>query len=220
MRKKHFYHKGNFEYISQSKTPLEFIMNDLKANVLSDKQKSWLTYFNKSIYYGRQFNIENPEWDFATVLQMFVNKDTCQMLVKEAYAIPDFHPWEEPFKLEYFSQEAQNLLKKKQNTIRNERWYRKDYGNVLVQTFNIEVAKSLKNPFTNSIHKIIVLIRGDVVYFHSDNIDKLLQFLDKMEPNTWVKDDIYFTPVVVNTKKTQLDFKSEDTIQTLKGVLL
>ena len=58
------------------------------------------------------------------------------------------------------------------------------------------------------------------MYFHSDNIDKLLQFLDKMEPNTWVKDDIYFTPVVVNTKKTQLDFKSEDTIQTLKGVLL
>lgn len=87
-------------------------MNDLKANVLSNKQKSWLTYFNKSIYYGRQFNIKNPEWDFATVLQMFVNKDTCQMLVKEAYAIPDFHPWEEPFKLEYFSQEAQNLLKK------------------------------------------------------------------------------------------------------------
>lgn len=58
------------------------------------------------------------------------------------------------------------------------------------------------------------------MYFHSDNIDKLLQFLDKMEPNTWVKDDIYFTPVVVNTKKTQLDFKNEDTIQILKGVLL
>lgn len=218
--KKHFYHKGNFSYETEAKTPLETIL-EIKKNDLTPEQSLWLEYLNKTEYYLQEYNTKSPMQEIHNILAMFTkqSEDTVVKILDESMNINEFHPWNgDDIPLERYSEEVSNIIQKKQKQLKAEMFYRKEYGKVLVQSYRNSLLRTYAEQL--NYYDLVILLRGEnrIIYSKYDSV--LLDYLNLIEEGVWVMDEnpIYRIRYICNRKKSHIDFKNKSQMKSLKEV--
>ncbi len=221
---KHFYHKGNFEYNAEVRTPYEVMMT-VKDGVYTDRQMAFLSYMNHSEYYLKNYNPEHPEKDLSNILCMFTqaSADAVAKITEETINIPDYYPWNnEDIPLEKYSEEVSRMIRKKQNQMLNEMYFRKESEKVLVQAYrNDMLLEAVPESYQKELYNVVILLRGDVRIIYSKNDSLILQCLDTFEKDTWYIDinPIYHLQTIRNSKKSSIDFKDPDVLRIFAEIL-
>lgn len=219
--KKHFYHKGNFSYSAKVKTPLETIL-EIKNNNFTSKQKLWLEYLNKSEYYLQEYNTKSPSQEIYNILAMFTkqSEDTIVKILSESMDITDFRPWNgDDIPLERYSEEVSNIIQKKQKQINVEMFYRKEYADVLVQTYRNSLLRTYEDQL--NLYNLIILLRGDNRVIYSQYNSILFNYLNHIEKDVWFLDEnpVYNIKYICNKKKSHVDFKNVSQVKSMKEVI-
>lgn len=219
--KKHFYHKGNFSYDIEAKTPLETIL-EIKKNDLLPEQSLWIEYLNKTEYYLQEYNMKSSEQEIHNILAMFTkqSEDTVVKILNESMNIHSFHPWNgDDIPLEKYSEEVSNIIQKKQKQLKSEMFYRKEYGNILVQSYRNILLLTYDEQL--NFYDFVILLRGDNRIIYSKHDSVLLDYLNLIEEGVWIIDEnpIYRIRYICNRRKSHIDFKNESQVKSLKEVI-
>ena len=220
-KKKHFYHKGNFEYEIDAKTPIEIIM-EIKKESLTEKQEAWLVYLNQTGYYRKSYNTENPEQDLSNILGMFTvnSQDIVNQIITESMSIEGYRPWlGHEIPLDKYPEDMANLIRKRQKQFLAEYCYRKEVGEVLVQSYHPEMF--FDHDMQLQIYDCVILLRGDSRIIYSNNNEALVKYLNFIDDNSWEVDEeqVYKFANLVNIKKSRIDFKNQEDVEKIGEML-
>ena len=216
-KKRHYYHKGNFSYPERMDTPIE-VMMVTKKDHLSDRKMEFLEYLN--LCFKRGMTKENWDEDLGNILQIMLPGQAANSIVLELIEIKEYHPGDRiPFdKIE--SESVKKLIMRKKNYLNQNEWYRKEYcnGDVLVQFLRPEL--NVKLAFNE--YKLIIYLCGDRIFIHDDNIEKVLNIMNKLEPDVWGLSDYEEMEacLVTNKVKTKLDFFNDQTVELIAHWML
>lgn len=220
--KKHFYHKGNFEYEIDAQTPIEVLL-EIKKDSLTDKQKAWLKFLNQTGCHKKMYNYENPEQDLGSILGMFTinSQNLINQILSASMEIDDFRPWlGEEIPLDKYPKDVANLIRKKQNYMLAEYCFRKEEDGILVQSYHPDLF--IDHDMQLQIYDCVILLRGDSRIIYSKNNSSLLNYLNSVEADTWEIDEelVFRFGNIVNIKKSHIDFKNSKEIGKIREVLV
>lgn len=205
-------------------TPYDVIL-EFKEDLLTEKEKNWLVFLYYSEYERGVYHFMNPTQSIATILLMYTPASikTTSKILSESMNIPDYCPWlGQEIPLDKYSDEISRIIKKRQDEFFDEMFYRREYGRVLVQGYRREILFDAREyGVQRQLYDLVVLLRGDSRIIYSKNDLQLIDYLNELDPETWVIDvnPIHNFQTIRNKKKSTIDFKNPEVLQALKEVL-
>ena len=224
IKNKHYYHKGPFYLFTDKKldTPTAILL-EIRKDKVDKKVIAWYDFIDKYGYRAQKMSLPEEENIIAIgncILDS--NSHLTDYYYSEIFKIfkDKYNPTCEKIPLDLLPSNLANIIKKKQQYIKNMYFYRKEYKDIdlLVQYNRRDIQNILNLDLRN--YKHIVRLSGDNTYIYirkAENIDDILKRLNKMEneintKNTdenmiWSIDEIDKRKIK-NNKKSKINFQN------------
>jgi hypothetical protein len=205
MKKKHYYNKQKFEIsVPVNANPIEKI-RAIRADK-TDKETLWLNFLNDYIYNEQKCIIDNKD-NLAIILNLIHSKQTLTMIINYLYK-QNYIPNIDKIPLLDMPNDLYSIIKKKQNYIKKYFFYEYKYEDTIVVFYTKENIK-----YYTSIYKNVICLSGEYTYIYSKEPLQMFNYLNNIEPNTWVIKDNY----IYNWKnKTKINFLDNKNIQKIQ----
>lgn len=240
LKKKHYYHKGPFYmYTDKELNNPAALLLEVRKESEDKKLKDWYKFVDLYGYQAKPLAV--PEEDDIIVIggcMLDSNTTLSTYYYEHIYALfgNNYNPYYDKIPLDKLPENLSNIIKKKQNYIKNMYYYRKEYQDLdLLVQYN---RKDIQNLITLDLrnYKRVIRLFGDNTYIYirkAENIELIVQKLNEFETeldkktyntNKANSNDINesISPVwiisdgdarkICNTKKSKIDFKNYHTL--------